>query len=262
MVKSIAFASGKGGVGKTSVCVNVAILLAKLGFRVSLLDADFGMANSHIMLDMKIKASLADLLDGDAELAEILCETSTGIKLIPGGSGHIELLNLDKNKRWKIIRAIDELRDETDFLLVDTPAGGSDATIDFAAACDEICVVLVGEPTSFMDAYSLIKAMNLERKVKRVSIVVNLAASEANARTIFNNFVKATAKFINIELEFIGWLPKSNALQNSIVARKPITLSQNTPDRQLMKCLDLISSELQKQNFSNADGIKFFSGGG
>ena len=158
MVQSIAIASGKGGAGKTSLAVNCAVKLSSDGKKVALLDADFGMANSHILLNQKIEHSVNDLLEKKLSIEDVILETPTGLKLIPGGSGVLELLNLDSQKRWEIIRSLDLLKEDLDILVVDTPAGASDASIEFAAACDAVVVVLVPEPTSFMDAYSFIKA--------------------------------------------------------------------------------------------------------
>ena len=190
MVKSIAIASGKGGVGKTSLAVNCAVKLAGDGKDVALLDADFGMANSHILLNQKIEHSVNDLLEKKLSIEDVILETPTGMKLIPGGSGVLELLNLDSQKRWEIIRSLDLLKEDLDILVVDTPAGASDASIEFAAACDAVVVVLVPEPTSFMDAYSFIKALYLEKKFAAVSIVVNLAKNEKAARQSYESFKK------------------------------------------------------------------------
>ena len=175
MVKSIAIASGKGGVGKTSLAVNCSLKLSLEGKKVALLDADFGMANSHILLDRKVEKTVHEIIQSGQKIEEVIDETPSGLKLIPGGSGVLELLNLDSQKRWEIIRSLDSLKKELDFLFVDTPAGASDASIEFAAACDAVVVVLVPEPTSFMDAYAFIKALFLEKKVQTVSIVVNMA---------------------------------------------------------------------------------------
>ena len=166
MVKSIAIASGKGGVGKTSLAVNCSVKLSLEGKKVALLDADFGMANSHILLDRKVEKTVHEIIQSGQKIEEVIDETPSGLKLIPGGSGVLELLNLDSQKRWEIIRSIDPLKKELDFLFVDTPAGASDASIEFAAACDAVVVVLVPEPTSFMDAYAFIKALFWKKRFK------------------------------------------------------------------------------------------------
>ena len=103
------------------------------------------------------------------------CMTFTGVKLLPGGSGVLEVMNIDSENAGKVIKSLDYLENELDILFVDTPAGASDSSIEFAAACDKIIIVLVGEPTSFMDAYAFIKALNMEKNVDNISIVVNMA---------------------------------------------------------------------------------------
>jgi flagellar biosynthesis protein FlhG len=260
MVKTIAFASGKGGVGKTSIAVNSAIKLQLDNYRVALLDADFGMANSHIILNQKIERSLYDLIEKKVDLASIVCETASGLKLIPGGSGIIELLDLSSEKRFEIIRSISTLGEDLDYLVVDTPAGGAGASLEFAAACDEICIVLVGEPTSFMDAYSFIKALHLEKKCERVSVIVNMAASQAEAGQTFSNFAKAVTKFMSVELKMIGWLPRSKALQKSIVARQPLVLDQKATGNSIINNFEGIVSHLKEPSLPSSRGLKFFSG--
>ena len=115
MARTIAFASGKGGVGKTSISVNCAITLVKMGYKVALLDADFGMANSHIMMDQKVEHTLQDLLENGRSIDDIICDSPSGVKLIPGGSGVIELLNLDSSRRWEIIKSLAPLEGQLDY---------------------------------------------------------------------------------------------------------------------------------------------------
>ena len=258
MVRTIAIASGKGGVGKTSIAVNTAVTLSKMGHRVALLDADFGMANAHIMLDQKVELSLQDLLENDVSVENIICETSSGVKLIPGGSGVIELLNLDSSKRWEIIQSIQPLESQIDYLIVDAPAGGSDASIEFASACGNVVVVLVGEPTSFMDAYSFIKALNLEKDYSRVSVVVNLSNSENEAAKSFESFKSIVTKFLDIEMNFAGWLPTSKELKNSIISRKPVALSKSPSHRLLNKNFTNITEMLINSKPLTVNGIEFF----
>ena len=259
MVRTIAIASGKGGVGKSSVSVNCSVLLSKLGYKVALLDADFGMANCHIMLDQKVDNSLHDVLENGATIENIIYETASGVKLIPGGSGILELLNLDASKRWQIINALTPLESEVDFLIVDTPAGGSDASIEFAAACGNLVVVLVGEPTSFMDAYSFIKAMYLEKNYARISVLVNLSASESDARRSYNSFKDIVTKFLDVELEYAGWLPNSSEMKNSILTRKPVVLQNKPNDKILNKNFNDVAKHIENLQPCSLTGIQFFS---
>ena len=258
MVQSIAIASGKGGVGKTSLAVNCAVKLSADGRSVALLDADFGMANSHILLNQKIENSVSDIIEKGANIEKVIHETSTGLKLIPGGSGVLELLNLDSQKRWSVIRSLDALKKDLDILIVDTPAGASDSSIEFSAACDAVIVVLVPEPTSFMDAYSFIKALYLEKKFESVSIVVNLAKNEQAAKKSFDSFKKIVTKFLNININFLGWLPESKTIAGSIVARKPAVL-QKSLEPVLQKNFTEITTKLVGIETVKSNGVKFFN---
>ena len=258
MVKTIAISSGKGGVGKTSLAVNASIRLSMEGKRVALLDADFGMANSHILLDQKVQNTVQDILENDINIDEVIHETSSGLKLIPGGSGVLELLNLNSQKRWEIIRSLDGLKDDLDILVVDTPAGASDASVEFTAACDAVVIVLVPEPTSFMDAYSFIKALYLEKKFESVSIVVNLAKNEKAAKKSYDSFKKIVTKFLSVDLKFLGWLPESKAIAGSIVARKPAVL-QKSLEPILQKNFAGIANNLVKLEAVKSSGVKFFN---
>ena len=258
MVKTIAISSGKGGVGKTSLAVNTSIKLSMQGMNVALLDADFGMANSHILLNQKVNKTVQDILEHSIDIEEVVHDTSSGLKLIPGGSGILELLNLDSKKRWEIIRSLDPLKDSLEYLIVDTPAGASDASLEFAAACDKVVVVLVPEPTSFMDAYAFIKALNMEKNFHNVSVVVNLASNATGAQKSFDSFKKIVTKFLSIDIEYAGWLPKSNLMASSIVSRKPVILNKSL-DKTLKENFDVIAHNFIDFDEEKSSGIKFFN---
>ena len=257
MVETIAIASGKGGVGKTSLAVNCAVKMSEAKKRVGLLDADFGLANAHIMLDQKVTSSISDLLDGTSNIDELVHITSTGVKLLPGGSGVLEIMNIDSRKRWEVIKSLSYLENELDILFVDTPAGASDSSIEFAAACDKIIIVLVGEPTSFMDAYAFIKALSIEKNVDNVSIVVNMAKDEADAVKSFNSFEKIVLQFLEINLKFTGWLPQSQVISNSIVARKPYILNKKA-NGDLNLRIEEILKRVGEANQIISSSIRFF----
>ena len=257
MVDTIAIASGKGGVGKTSLAVNCAVKLCLDKKRVALLDADFGLANAHIMLDQKVSASISDLLDGTGKIDQLIHDTPSGLKLIPGGSGVLELMNIDSKKRWEVIKSLDYIENEIDFLFVDTPAGASDSSVEFAAACDKIIIVLVGEPTSFMDAYAFIKALNLEKKVERVSIVVNMATDAKDANNSYKSFQKIVSQFLDVELINLGWLPNSKLVANSILTRKPFILNSKS-DPQLNSRLSEIVANMERVQSFQTNSVRFF----
>lgn len=258
MVHTIAIASGKGGVGKTSIAVNSALKLALDKKRVALLDADFGLANAHIMLDQKVDVNVSDFLNGSKNIDDIIYNCFADLQLIPGGSGILDIMNIDSQKRWEVIRSIDHLANTLDYLFVDTPAGASDSSIEFASACDSVVIILVGEPTSFMDAYAFIKALNLEKGIDKVSVIVNLAESEKSATNSFEAFQKICVKFLNIELELLGWLPDSKVISNSIISRKPYILNKNL-DGNLRKQVNLIVNNISRLKPVKSNNVRFFN---
>lgn len=258
MVQTIAIASGKGGVGKTSIAVNSALSLIANKKRVALLDADFGLANAHIMLDQKLESSVSDFLNGDRNIEEVVCDCIGDLKLIPGGSGVLDVMNIDSQKRWQVIRSLDYFNGSLDYLIVDTPAGASDSSIEFAAACDNVVIVLVGEPTSFMDAYAFIKALNLEKGIKNVSVIVNLANGKKDAETSFERFEAICKKFLSIDLVFLGWLPESKIISKSILARKPYAINKNI-DRNLSTRIEEIVQNMMILKPFYSNNIRFFN---
>jgi len=255
MPLSIAIASGKGGVGKTSIAINIALALQSGGWRTCLLDTDFGVANAHILLGMDAKHSIGDYLEGQKDFDALCAKGPLGVQFISGGSANVNILNLDTAARFNIIRATESLVGTIDALVVDVPAGASDATLDFVAAADNQVVVLVGEPTSFMDAYSLIKAAHLEKGVGHLHVVVNMANSEAEAHDHFNRFRNITARFLDVQLTLAGFLPFSNNLRRSVIERKPAFLAN--PKSRESVAIQTIATSLMKRGDTTAQGIRF-----
>ena len=257
MATSIVVASGKGGVGKTSVAVNLGLTMARQGRRTVLLDADFGMANAHILIGANPKQYIMDALNGSVSMADILCDAPNGMKFMSGGSGLLEMLNLEKTMRYQAIRMVDELRDQTEILIADAPAGASDSSIAFVAAADRVVVVLVGEPTSFLDAYSLIKAANLEAGVFHFSVVVNMARNGAEARAHFEKFNATATRFLDVSLTYAGHLPLSERMRRAVVQRRPISMEPaELPENQ---SLMQISKAVLASPVNAHAGIRFFA---
>ena len=258
MAVSIAVTSGKGGVGKTNTAVNLAISLRKLGKRVVLFDADFGMANAHIMLGSNPTTTTGDYLNGATSIVNTLTETSAGLKFIAGGSGLTELLNLDNQTRYKMLSGISSLEGDIDYLVVDSPAGASDSALFFVSAVDLALIVLVAEPTSFLDAYALVKAAHLENGVTDFAVMVNMSDNAKTAETNFNKFSDITTRFLDIKLHYVGMVPQSPAIKRSIVQRKPISISQ--PKSPLAMAYETLALKMMKTSHSRHNGVKFFNG--
>jgi len=256
MAISIAVASGKGGVGKTSMSVNLGLTFAQMKKRTTLLDADFGMANAHILLGVKPEFFISDALKGTVSITQTLCAGPAGLNFVSGGSGLIDMLNLDKKTRYQTIRLFDEIADDTDILVADVPAGASDSSLAFVAAADKVLIVLVGEPTSFLDAYSLIKAANIDAGLTNFSVVVNMTQSEAQAKAHFEKFKSIALRFLDVRLDYVGHLPLSTRVRQSIVSRKPISI--DAKESRENACFQKIAKNILTSPNNETGGIRFF----
>lgn len=258
MAQSIAIASGKGGVGKTSVAVNLALVLRQMGSRVTLLDADFGTANAHILMGKNLRPTPEKSLLADEPVQKALTQTAHGVTLLSGGSSALDLLDLKSHERLQLIRKVEALGDETDFLIVDTPAGASDATLAFAAAADRVLLVVVGEPTSFMDAYTILKAAHLEHGMRSFSIMINMARDADEARRHFDQFQAIALRFLDVELTLVGHLPMSLPLRRSVVARSPLMSNSNAAQSIEGQAFMTIAQKILQAPKNTPSGIRFF----
>ena len=260
MTLSIAVTSGKGGVGKTNTAVNLAISLAQTGKKVLLFDADFGLANVHVLLGTKPTKSVADFLDKKCSMEESITSFSNDIKIISGGSGLTELLNLDNQRRHQILTGISNLDQDIDYLIVDCPAGAADSTLFFASASDLVVVVLVEEPTSFLDAYALIKAANLETGVKNFAVVVNMADNKSVAKSSFEKFRDIAMRFLDVNLHYAGMIPHSKEIKHAVARRRPVTIDK--PNTLVSASFGEIGKRLLKMPIVKTEGLKFFDNTG
>ena len=259
MAQSITVTSGKGGVGKTSIAVNLALVLRRLGHRVTLLDADFGLANSHILLGRKSTHKLKDVLQGGTPLSDAVETAAHGIKLIAGGSGELSMLDLDSGSRHQLIRNLGTLAEDTDYLIVDTPAGAADNTLAFVAAADRVLLVVVGEPTSFMDAYTVIKAAYIERGVQAFSVVINMAKTAEEAQQHFEKFRAITMRFLDVDLSYAGHVPLSMPLRRSVVDRTPLLSTVNDININEARAFRHIAQTLLRTPLSGHSGVRMFN---
>ena len=257
MTTSIAVASGKGGVGKTSIAVNLALTLSRQGSRVVLFDADFGLANSHILLGVNPKKTAQDILISKTPIKESLSPGPLGLKFLSGGSGLTELLNLEVKARYELIRSFDSLSETTDVLVVDVPAGASDSSITFSAAVDRLVVILVGEPTSFMDAYTFIKAASLEAGVEKFSVIVNMVEDEKQGLQHFSKFQAIVNRFLDVKLSYCGHVPFSHRIRQSVVQRKPIMITKQ--DTVESRAFMGVAKSVQTSPKASPRGVVFFN---
>ena len=234
VARVITVTSGKGGVGKSSLSVNLALQLQKLGKRVIILDADFGLANVEIMLGIRPQYSLADLMFHEKNLRDIITRGPNDIGFISGGSGIKELSNLTKEQILYLTQKLEELDDMADVIIIDTAAGISDGVLEFLTVSTEILLVVTPEPTSITDAYALLKTLNQKAEFSTERTVIKMVANKVYAlnegRNLFEKMNAVIRKFLNIELEFIGAIPNDEAQPRAIMQQKPISLSNpNAP---------------------------------
>ena len=254
MVVSLAISGGKGGVGKTLIATNLVVLLAKLGKRTLLVDADFGMANANVMFGVNPKKSIESILDGTATVDEVTCNVMDKLDIIAGGTGESSLLDLDQSERGNVIRNLTNTKGSYDYHIVDTSAGASKSSLDFCASCDKLLVVIVGEPTSFLDAYSLIKVAHLDYGLDNFGIIVNQASNETQGLRLFKKFGEITDKFITVNQNYIGYVPHTTNLKKSVLSRKPVLVSlESGPE---YDAFSKIYKNLDNLNINDFSGLK------
>lgn len=257
MTTSIAIASGKGGVGKTTIAVNLSISLALQNKTTLLLDADLGMANAHILLGINPELSLDDFISGKSKLDDVITTTKDSLKFISGGNAISNLLSLSDLERHKIIQSFEAITNKPDFLIIDVGAGAEASSMSFMSSANKVVIILTGEPTSFIDAYSLIKAAYLDHKMDNFGIVINMASSNLQAKLNFEKFQSITQKFLDVKLNFLGHVPSSVNIKNSIISRTP--LMSNKVVNEATKAFNHISTNILTLNNNETKGIKFFN---
>jgi MinD-like ATPase involved in chromosome partitioning or flagellar assembly len=229
-MKTIALTSGKGGVGKSNIAVNLAITLAKRGAKVCILDADTGLANINILLGATPQYTLEHLLNGEKTLTEILFKGPGGIHIIPGASGVAGCVELAPEQQALLISALDALEPHYDYLIIDTGAGISPTVLHFVAAAQMPVVILTPEPTSLTDAFSLLKVLRRSNFKRPIYVLVNMASSANKACDIFNRFQAAVDKYTGLRVRFLGTIWRDQAIATSVVRQYPVALgSPNTP---------------------------------
>mgnify|MGYP003385969002 FL=1 len=221
-VRVIAIASGKGGVGKTNLSVNLGISLCKLGRKVALLDADMGLANVDILLGLHPEYNLTHVLSGEKTLDEIVVEGPQGLKVIPASSGVQHMAEMGTMEQAGIINAFSEFQEDIDLLLVDTAAGIHGGVVNFARACQEVLIVVCDEPTSLTDAYALIKLLNRDHGLSRFHVITNMVESLQHGKMLYQKLCKVTDQYLDVALYFTGAVPFDKSLRKSVQKQQAV----------------------------------------
>ncbi len=256
----VAVASGKGGVGKTNLVINLGIALAKKGKKVLILDADLGMANVDVLMDISPKYNLQHLLSGQKSLADIIVEGPNQIKIVPGGSGISELADITDEKRGRLISGFIEIENQSDITLIDTGAGISKNVLSFILAAKEALIITTPEPTAITDAYGLIKVINQRNIDIDIELLINMASNEREAKEISERIVLVSKQFLNKHVEDFGFILKDNAINQAVRKQQPFIIS--FPYSNASKCINNIANkfdDIAPKN-SKSDGFRgFFS---
>lgn len=256
--KVITVTSGKGGVGKTNITVNLAIALSNLGFKVAILDVDFGFANVDVMLGISTRYTLLDLIRGERNIFEVLTNGPNNIQFLSGGSGVEELIQLDKEQIGNFISNISLLDKLFDVILIDTGAGLSKSVMSFILAADEVLLVTTPEPTAITDAYAMIKMISKKDRHKIVKVLVNKAESLKEATDILNKLFMVSDKFLSFRLQKTGYILEDDCVPKAVKQQKPFCLSY--PKSHASQQITELAMNLFYNNGIN-DGSNFFGKG-
>ena len=218
----IAVTSGKGGVGKTNVSVNLAMALAARGQAVMVMDADLGLGNVDVLLGLHPLRNLSHVLDGQCALEDIIIDGPGDIRLVPGSSGTRGMADLDPAEHAGLVRAFGELRLPVDTLVVDTASGASSQVTSFVRACQEIVVVLCDEPTALTDAYALMKILHRDYGCNRFRILTNMAASAAEGRELYLKLLRASDRFLGVSLDYMGAIPADKLVRRAVCRQRAV----------------------------------------
>jgi flagellar biosynthesis protein FlhG len=221
-VQVIAVTSGKGGVGKTNVAVNLGVSMASMGKDVMLMDADLGLANVDVMLGLRPRFNLSHVISGERPLDEVVVDGPEGLKIVPASSGLMSMAGLAPAEHAGVIRAFSDLNFPLDVLLIDTAAGISDSVIAYTKAAQEVIVVLCDEPASITDAYALIKLLSREFGLHRFHVLANMVSSVQTGKELYRKILQVTDRYLDVALDFVGVIPNDEYLRKAVQRQKAV----------------------------------------
>jgi flagellar biosynthesis protein FlhG len=257
-VRVISVTSGKGGVGKTNITVNLACLLGKMNKKILILDADMGLANIDVILGLTPKFNLFHVLNGEKSMKEAMIQGPGGIMILPSASGIQEMSNLSKGQKLTLLDELRAVSREVDFLLIDTAAGIVDNVMYFNMAAHEIIVVASPEPTSLTDAYAIIKVLHQNHAKNCFRLLVNMVRDPQEGKEVYRRLNQATDRFLNLNIEYLGHILRDEKLSEAVKQQKALTTLY--PHSPASKCLAALAEKLYHEQPTKGDpgGISFF----
>ena len=227
-VQTIAITGGKGGIGKTTIAINLAAALAQRGRRALLLDGDLGLANADVLLGISPQYTLAHVISGERTLDEVVTETPFGFSIVPAASGISQMAALDETSHLGLVQAFSSLSADLDTLIIDTAAGISPGVLRLAQASQQVLVVVCDDPASITDAYALIKVLAREHGIARFRILANRVRPELDGPHLFQTMNAVAGRFLDVVLEYAGEIPEDPILRRSIREQRPVFIAYPT----------------------------------
>lgn len=221
-VRVIAVTSGKGGVGKTNVSVNLAMSLCALGSKVVLMDADLGLANVDVLLGLNTQRNLEHVINGECSLEDVIAIAPQGLQIVPAASGIAQMASLGASEQAGLIQGFSELSHRLDVLIVDTAAGISSSVLSFSRASQEVVVVVCDEPASITDAYAMIKVLSRDHGQTRFHVLANMAHSVAEGQELFRKLVRVTDRFLDVILNYMGAIPYDEYIRKAVQKQRAV----------------------------------------
>jgi len=253
----IAVSSGKGGVGKTNIAINLALSYGQLGKKVVVMDADLGLANVNVVLGIIPKYNLYHLIRKQKKMKDIIQDTSYGIQIVAGASGFSKIANLSEEERNSFV---DELQDlsTADILIIDTGAGVSNNVLSFIAAADDVIIVTTPEPTAITDAYGIIKiiATEIESLNLGLKLVVNRVKSVTEAKKVAERVINIAGQFLNLRVDYLGFVYDDEMVHNAVVRQKPFLVMDSKGKASM--CIRHIMGRLENIEYKEGSGIAGF----
>lgn len=262
LARVITITSGKGGVGKTSTAVNLALQLSKMGNRVIIIDADFGLANIEVMLGIRPEYTLADVMLRGRSIKEAITMGPENVGFLSGGSGIKELANMDKEQIIGFIKKLSELDKMADIIIIDTGAGISDAVMEFVVASEEVLIVATPEPTSITDAYALLKTLNRNGNFNKgsssIKLIGNRVQKYEDGVELFEKLSVVVRKFLGIDLTLLGLVKYDEKCQKSVMKQTPVSLEypNSVSSKDYEKIAYKINYSSDNAGVENARGIR------
>lgn len=221
-VRVIAVTSGKGGVGKSNISVNLAVSMARSGQDVMVLDADLSLANIDVLLGLRPQYNLSHVITGERSLEEIVVEGPAGVMIVPASSGIQRMSELTPAENIGLVRAFSDLAHPLDTLIVDTAAGLSDSVTTFVRAAQEVVVVVCDEPASITDAYAMIKVMSRDYQVQHFHVLANMTRSAQHGKELFQKLLRVADHYLDVTLQYMGAVPFDEQLRRAVSHQKPV----------------------------------------